>query len=56
MKLKGKIFGIAVALGGFFCCSDAGAQELKCQVEVNSSKIEGTNKSVFESLQTAISE
>lgn len=31
-------------------------QELKCQVEVNSSKIEGTNKSVFESLQTSISD
>lgn len=32
------------------------AQELKCAVEVNSSQIEGTNKSVFESLQSAISD
>lgn len=32
------------------------AQELKCQVEVNSSQIQGTNKSVFETLQTAISD
>ncbi|MDE6811925.1 MAG: DUF4835 family protein [Muribaculaceae bacterium] len=32
------------------------AQELKCQVEVNSQKIEGTNKSVFESLQEAMSD
>lgn len=31
-------------------------QELKCTVEVNSQKIEGTNKSVFESLQTSISD
>ncbi|MBD5371692.1 MAG: DUF4835 family protein [Bacteroides sp.] len=32
------------------------AQELKCQVEVNSQKIEGTNKSVFESLQASIAD
>ena len=32
------------------------AQELRCTVEVNSDKIEGTNKSVFESLQQAITE
>lgn len=34
----------------------AGAQELRCSVEVNSDKIEGTNKSVFEQLQQSISE
>lgn len=39
------------ALGG-----TAAAQELNCQVEVNSQSIQGTNKSVFETLQTAISE
>lgn len=32
------------------------AQELNCMVEINSSKIEGTNKSVFTTLQDAISE
>lgn len=32
------------------------AQELNCRVEVNSSQIEGTNKSVFQTLQTAIQE
>ncbi|MCH5228712.1 MAG: DUF4835 family protein [Muribaculaceae bacterium] len=32
------------------------AQELLCTVEVNTSSIEGTNKSVFETLQQAISE
>lgn len=34
----------------------AAAQELNCRVEVNTSQLEGTNKSVFETLQTAISE
>lgn len=32
------------------------AQELNCRVEVNTSQLEGTNKSVFETLQTAINE
>lgn len=32
------------------------AQELNCRVEVNTSQIEVTNKSVFETLQNAISE
>lgn len=32
------------------------AQELRCTVEVNSDKIEGSSKSVFESLQQSISE
>lgn len=41
-----------------FLCGATGlsAQELLCTVEVNSSAIEGTNKSVFETLQQAISE
>lgn len=34
----------------------AAAQELNCTVEVNSSKIEGTDKSPFEELQEAITE
>ncbi|MDE6693792.1 MAG: DUF4835 family protein [Muribaculaceae bacterium] len=34
----------------------ARGQELNCRVEVNSSQIEGTNKSVFQTLQTAIQE
>lgn len=42
----------ALLLGG--CAMTAGAQELQCQVEVNASMIEGTNKSVFETLQSAI--
>lgn len=34
----------------------ADAQELNCRVEVNASQLEGTNKSVFETLQSAINE
>lgn len=52
MKLDKKILIVGAAvlssLGG-------SAQELRCDVEVNSQQIEGTNKSVFESLQEAIS-
>ena len=38
--------------------SDSGlsAQALNCRVEVNTSQLEGTNKSVFETLQSAINE
>lgn len=36
--------------------NEACAQELNCTVEVNSSQVEGTNKSTFESLQESISE
>lgn len=36
------------------CGGKSIAQELRCNVEVNSQQIEGTNKSVFESLQEAL--
>ncbi len=36
--------------------SRASAQELNCMVEVNSQQVEGTNKSVFTTLQEAITE
>ncbi len=45
------IFCLAVALVTTGVC----AQELKCNVEVNSQQVEGTNKSVFETLQEAMS-
>ena len=35
---------------------DLNGQELNCRVEVNTSRLEGTNKSVFETLQDAINE
>lgn len=34
----------------------AGAQELRCTVEVNGNQVEGTSRSVFETLQQSISE
>lgn len=46
------VFAFILAVS--FLCSSA--QELNCRVEVNTSQLEGTNKSVFENLQSAISE
>ena len=46
----------ALALTAFALPYEASAQELNCQVEVNSSQIQGTNKSVFETLQESITE
>ncbi len=41
---------------GIMISAGASAQELNCQVEVNAQKIEGGSKSVFQTLQEAISE
>lgn len=49
------IFAI-VTLYLFSLTPEVSAQELNCQVEVNSDQVQGTNKSVFETLQTAINE
>lgn len=38
------------------CLLPVSAQELNCTVEINSSKIEGTDNSPFEELQEAITE
>ena len=43
-------------MASLFAFAAASAQELNCTVEVNSSSIEGTNKSVFETLQQSITE
>ncbi len=40
----------------FFIAPGAAAQELNCTVEINSDKISGTDKSVFTTLQNAITE
>lgn len=49
-----KIFvGIIAFFAGVLSIS---AQELNCQVEINSDQVQGTNKSVFETLQTAVNE
>lgn len=40
----------------FFAAPDVYSQELQCTVEVNTSSIEGTNKSVFDALKEGITE
>lgn len=52
-KLMKKILTLLILLIGALSTS---AQELNCTVEVNSSQISGTNKSVFETLKDAISD
>ena len=43
-------------LAAMICAQESAAQELNCTVEVNSSQVSGTNKSVFETLQSAIND
>ena len=50
------LFFIILVLTGWFAPPVVKAQELNCQVEINSDQVQGTNKSVFETLKTAISE
>lgn len=46
-----------IALIVFFICPTLlFAQELRCNIQVNSQKIQGTNRTVFQTLQTAIYE
>lgn len=53
--LKGIFATLAVSCLWLFP-QNATAQELRCVVEVNSDKVEGTSKSVFETLQQSISD
>lgn len=45
-----------MATAGILISASASAQELNCDVEVNAQKIEGGSKSVFQTLQEAITE
>ncbi len=47
---------IILAISLLLVCSGLQAQELQCQVTVNSDQIEGSNKSIFNTLQTSITE
>ena len=47
---------IIFILFAIFTATNICAQELNCQVEINSDQVQGTNKSVFETLQTAVNE
>ncbi|MCM1036791.1 MAG: DUF4835 family protein [Bacteroides sp.] len=51
MNLRAVILSVTACLG-----LAAAAQELNCQVEINTDAISGTNKSVFETLQAAVSD
>lgn len=55
MKVK-RTFKYIIASTMVMICSSAYAQELNCTVEVNAQKIEGGSKSVFQTLQEAMSE
>lgn len=52
----GKIAKYCVAVMFSMACASSAAQELNCTVEVNAQKIEGGSKSVFQTLQEAITE
>ena len=54
---KNKIFlPLGLMAASFFAAPDVYSQELQCTVEVNTSSIEGTNKSVFDALKEGITE
>ena len=53
LSIKPILVAAALAFTGAGVCH---AQELNCQVEINSDKVQGTNKSVFQTLQQAITE
>lgn len=55
MNLKGAVVSGIMVFSAVFC-GDIDAQELNCAVEVNAQKIEGGSKSVFQTLQEAISD
>lgn len=58
MKTRSIIYRTALllllAISGF--CNKVGAQELRCMVQVVAPGVQGTNRGVFETLQTAIME
>lgn len=55
MRTKQTYIGIIAALL-FSVCSVLSAQELNCNVQINSDQIEGSNKQIFSTLQQSISE
>ena len=55
MNIKGIVRnGLAVVMA--MAAAEGYAQELNCQVEINAQKIEGSSKSVFQTLQEAVSD
>lgn len=56
MNIIKKLLPFLVLTASLFFYQGIAAQELNCQVEINSDQVQGTNKSVFETLQNAINE
>lgn len=54
--MRGRFFQAIMAITIAMLAMPASAQELNCEVEVNTSSIEGTDKAVFEELEGKISE
>lgn len=56
MRIRKILYGLCLAAIVTLSAQGIAAQELRCNVEVNSQKIEGTNKSVFETLKQSIAD
>lgn len=56
MRIRKILYGFGLMAVLALSANEAAAQELRCNVEVNSQKIEGTNKSVFETLKQSIAD
>ena len=54
MRLMRKF--IIVLIVSLFACKMASAQEIKCEIRINSDRIAGTDKTVFQDLQTSLYE
>ena len=55
LSIRNLLSGLILSLVALLPCR-AAAQELNCQVEINTDQMQGTNKSVFESLQQAVND
>ncbi|MDO4320605.1 MAG: DUF4835 family protein [Bacteroidales bacterium] len=57
MKITDRlILALAIASAAVLTTVKADAQELNCNVEINTDALQGTNKSVFETLQSAVND
>ena len=54
--MRRRLITIALVLGSLLAANTLNAQELRCDVRVNSNQIEGSDKTVFQNLQTALYE
>ncbi len=55
LSIRNLLSGLILSLVALLPCR-AAAQELNCQVEINTDQMQGTNKSVFETLQQAVND